>query len=207
MPEEGSEEAQARAWWNARSETFQSEGGHAIAIAFGPGAPEGDDLGLLGDVAGVDAVELGCGGAQCGIALARQGANVTGVDVSQERLAHARTLAGEHGVDIEFIRSSVTDLSSVPDGAFELAFSAFAFQWVSDLRACFSEAYRILADGGRLVFSIDHPYWTRRSGNSQGATSATILVVSPVKRLTPKWSYTGDCKRDRQHTHRSWLPD
>ena len=152
-------EQQARAWWDAWSESFQSEGGHSIAIAFGPGAPEGDDLGLLGDVSGTDAIELGCGGAQFGIALAQRGAKVTGVDISEKQLSHARTLAEEHDIDIEFIHNSVTELSDVSDGTFDLAFSAFAFQWVENLEACFAEAARVLRDGGRLVFSVDHPYY------------------------------------------------
>ncbi len=153
------DEKQAQVWWNAWSDTFQKEGDHSIAIAFGPGVPEGDDLGLLGDVSGMDVIELGWGGAQFGIALAQQGANVTGVDLSEEQLNYAQKLANEYNVDIDFIHNSVTDLSDVPDNAFDLAFSAFAFQWVEDLGACFSEAARILKDGGRLVFSVDHPYY------------------------------------------------
>lgn len=159
MTNNNSDDDQARVWWDAWSETFQNEGGHSIAVAFGPGAPEGDDLGLLGDVSGIEAIELGCGGAQFGIALAQQGANVTGVDISEEQLNYARELAEEYDVDIDFIHSSVTNLSDIPDGTFDLAFSAFAFQWVEDLRACFSEVARILTDEGKLVFSVDHPYY------------------------------------------------
>lgn len=159
MSDDSSDEEQARNWWNAWSEEFQEAGGHSIAVAFGPGAPEGDDLGLLGDVSGQNAIELGCGGGQFGIALAQQGATVTGVDISEEQLDYARTLAEEHDVDIEFLHRSVTDLSGIQDDAFDLAFSAFAFQWVDDLGACFREAARVLRDGGRLVFSVDHPYY------------------------------------------------
>jgi 2-polyprenyl-3-methyl-5-hydroxy-6-metoxy-1,4-benzoquinol methylase len=49
-------------------------------------------LGLLRDVSGTDAVELGCGGAQFGIALAQQRANVTDVDISEEQLGDALTI-------------------------------------------------------------------------------------------------------------------
>lgn len=151
-------EDEARKWWNAWSEAFQEEGGHSIAVAFGPGAPEGDDLGLLGDLEGKSAIELGCGGAQFGIAVAERGAEVTGVDISEEQLAYARNLADEHDRDIELIESSVTDVP-VADETYDLAFSAWAFQWVEDLRSCFDEAYRVLKDGGRFVFSVDHPYY------------------------------------------------
>ena len=148
----------ARDWWNAWSEQFQRKGDIDVAIAWGPGASPGDDLGLLGDVDGAKAVELGCGGGQFGLALAEMGAAVTGVDISEVQLDHARSLAAERRQGVEFVEASVTDLP-LPDASFDLAFSAFAFQWVGDLGACFEEAYRVLTDGGRLVFSVDHPYY------------------------------------------------
>ena len=155
-------EDEAREWWNSWADQFQEEyGGDEIdvGIAWGPGAAEGDDLGLLGDLEGTKAIELGCGGAQFGIALSEHGADVTGVDVSAEQLAYARALADDRDQNIEFIETSVTDMPMIQDATYELAFSAWAFQWVADLDACFAEAYRILQEGGRFVFSVDHPYY------------------------------------------------
>jgi SAM-dependent methyltransferase len=155
-------EDEAREWWNSWADQFQEEyGGDEIdvGIAWGPGAAEGDDLGLLGDLEGTKAIELGCGGAQFGIALSEHGADVTGVDISAEQLAYARALADDRDQNIEFIETSVTDMPMIQDATYELAFSAWAFQWVADLDACFAEAYRILQEGGRFVFSVDHPYY------------------------------------------------
>jgi len=155
-------EDEAREWWNSWADQFQEEyGGDEIdvGIAWGPGAAEGDDLGLLGDLEGTKAIELGCGGAQFGIALSERGADVTGVDISAEQLAYARALADDRDQNIEFIETSVTDMPMIQDATYELAFSAWAFQWVADLDACFAEAYRILQEGGRFVFSVDHPYY------------------------------------------------
>lgn len=155
-------ERTARAWWNSWAEEFQEEyggGESSIGIAFGPGAQRDDDLGLLGELGGTKAIELGCGGAQFGIAVSKRGADVTGVDISEEQLAYARALAVEHDEEIEFVESSVTDMSTIPSDTYDLAFSAFAFQWVEDLRACFDEAHRVLKAGGKLVFSVDHPYY------------------------------------------------
>lgn len=151
-------EQAAKAWWDAWADYFQREGDIDVGIAWGPGAPHGDDLGLLGDAAGDDVVELGCGGAQFGLALAERGAAYTGVDISPAQLAHARENASECGVDATFVEASVTDLP-LPDDAFDLAVSAFAFQWVPDLAACFREAHRVLRPGGRLAFSVDHPVY------------------------------------------------
>jgi len=152
-------EEKAREWWNSWSEHFQEAGDIDVEVAFGPGVPPGEDLGLLGDVEGKRAIELGCGGAQFGLALAERGATVTGVDISEEQLAFARDLADDRGTEIELVESSVTDMPTIEDGAYDLAFSAWAFQWVEDLESCFGEAFRVLADGGRFVFSVDHPYY------------------------------------------------
>jgi SAM-dependent methyltransferase len=155
-------EQKAKTWWESWSERFQqayAEAETEVSVAFGPGVPNGDDLGLLGDVDGKRAIELGCGGAQFGLALSKAGAEVTGVDISSEQLAHARDLAAEHDEEIELIEASVTDIPMIEDESYDLAFSAFAFQWVEDLRSCFLEAHRVLKPGGRLVFSVDHPLY------------------------------------------------
>lgn len=155
-------ERKAREWWDNWAETFHEDYGDGdipVGIAFGPGAPHGDDLGLLGELDGKKAIELGCGGGQFGIAVSERGADVTGIDLSGEQLSYARAIAAEQDQELEFIEGTVTEMPMISDASFDLAFSAFVFQWVGDLRACFEEAYRILKDGGKLVFSVDHPYY------------------------------------------------
>lgn len=158
---------EAREWWNAWADEFQREGDIDVAVAFGPGAPPGDDLGLLGDVAGERAIELGCGGAQFGLALADRGADVTGIDLSAAQLAHARENVDAHDADVDLVRGSVTDLETFDDESFSLAVSAFAFQWVEDLEAAFAEAHRVLEPGGRLVYSVDHPFYKTMNPETQ----------------------------------------
>ncbi len=53
------------------------------------------ELGVLGDVRGRDILELGCGAAQWSIALAKAGANPVGLDISENQLAHARSLMAD----------------------------------------------------------------------------------------------------------------
>ena len=152
----------AKEWWNGWSEKFQTEyggDGSEIGIAFGPGVPIGEDFGLLDDLDGTRVIELGCGGAQFGLGIATHGAEVTGVDISEEQLEYARKLADEHGEEIDLVETTVTDMPMIEGEAYELAVSAFAFQWVEDLKACFEEAHRVLVPGGRLVFSVDHPFY------------------------------------------------
>ncbi len=147
--------------WDRLSEQYQAA--HNIPtkyIHYGPHCPTEDDLQLLGHVGGKDVVELGCGGGQCSVSFAQKGARVIGVDLSERQLAYARKLASKEKVDVKFIKASIQDLSGIPDGSQDLVFSAYAFQYVKNLKEGFDEVYSILKSGGIFVFSLDHPfYW------------------------------------------------
>lgn len=158
---------EARAWWEATADDFQRELDLPVGLnwmGIGTEVPGSDhdgpaDLDLLPDLEGVDVVELGCGGGQCTVALAKGGATVTGVDISPAELDHARELADEHDVSdaIEFVEGDVRNLSGLADDSFDVACNAWVFQWVDDLQACFEAAHRVLRPDGRFVFSMPHP--------------------------------------------------
>ena len=56
------------------------------------------ELDVLGDVAGLDVVELGCGTAHVSAWLARRGARTVAIDQSGAQLASARAAQAEHGL-------------------------------------------------------------------------------------------------------------
>lgn len=148
-----------RAAWNRLSDEYQAQ--HRIptdSAHYGWWAPPENKLNLLGDVRGLRILEVGCGGGQCSIAFARQGAVAAGLDLSDEQLAYARRLAEQEGVAVQLVQGSAEDLSAFANGAWDLVFSAFAFQYVADMPRCLAECSRVLRSGGRLVFSLDHPF-------------------------------------------------
>ncbi len=144
-------------WWDRSAQGYQSEFQLPVDIHYGPSSPNEDELQLLGEVCGRHVLELGCGGAQCSVAFALRGAKVTGVDFSSEQLKFARSLAADHGVEVEFIEGSVTELSSIADCSQDIVFSAFTFMYIEDRVAAFKEAHRVLKAGGIFAFSVDHP--------------------------------------------------
>jgi SAM-dependent methyltransferase len=110
------------------------------------------ELNALGDVAGLDVLENGCGAAQWGRALAGRGARVTGLDLSEEQLRFAR----EAGADFPLVQGSAEALPFA-DASFDLVFAdhgAFVF---ADPLLSIPEAARVLRPGGRLVFSHSSP--------------------------------------------------
>ncbi|HEY8490342.1 MAG TPA: class I SAM-dependent methyltransferase [Dehalococcoidia bacterium] len=147
--------------WNRRARKYQAEAGSSLPTDrihyASPAFPYDDELGLVGDVGGRDVLEIGCGAAQCGIAMAKQGARVTGLDLSEEQLACARELAAREGVSLRLVHGSMEDLSAFADASFDLVFSACALGYVADWAAVCREAGRVLRPGGAFVFSTSHP--------------------------------------------------
>jgi len=111
-----------------------------------------EELGLLPtDMAGMDAVELGCGTAYISGWMARAGAAVVGVDLSEAQLATARRLVDERGAGVSLIQA---DAERVPlkDETFDFAVSEYGAALWTDPYVWIPEAYRLLRPGGDLVF-------------------------------------------------------
>lgn len=148
-----------RSAWNDNSETYQSL--HEIgtdSAHYGPWAPLENELRLLGDVRGLHIFEVGCGGGQCCVAFAKQGAVATGVDVSDSQIAFARKLAACEQVDVAFAQGDITDLLAYKSSVWDVVFSVYTLQYVVEIQQCLDECARLLKPGGRLVFSLDHPF-------------------------------------------------
>jgi hypothetical protein len=68
---------EAKAWWERNAREFQAMAQLPIAVIYGTHVNE-EKLQLIGPVAGKHLLELGCGGAQCGIAFASPCTTVKG---------------------------------------------------------------------------------------------------------------------------------
>ena len=109
------------------------------------------EIGALGEVAGKDVIELGCGTAYFGAWLAKRGARVTGVDPTPAQLETARRMSEEFGVPIELVEASAEDVP-LPDESFDLAVSEYGASIWADPELWIAEAARLLRSGGRLAF-------------------------------------------------------
>lgn len=151
-----------RAYWDETSAEYQER--HRDFI----GRPEPrwgiwqlpeSELGILGDVAGKDVLELGCGAAQWSILLAQRGARVVGLDNSERQLEHARRAMAAAGVEFPLVHASAESVP-LPDRSFDVVFADHgAFGW-ADPRLVVPEGARVLRPGGLLAFSITSPFAT-----------------------------------------------
>jgi SAM-dependent methyltransferase len=120
-------------------------------LSWGMWAEPDAELGILGDVSGLDAVELGCGTAYFSARLARRGATVVGVDPTPAQLDTARRMQAEFGIGFQLIEAFAEDVP-LPDASFDLAHSEYGASLFADPYRWIPEAHRLLRPGGRLVF-------------------------------------------------------
>jgi SAM-dependent methyltransferase len=128
---------------------------------------------VLGDVAGLDVVELGCGTAYFSAWLARLGARPVGVDITPAQLGTARRLMDETGIEFPLVEADAGE-TGLPDAGFDLALSEYgASIWVDPYR-WIPEAARLLRPGGRLVFLRNSTLVTLCSPDDDVAASTTL---------------------------------
>jgi len=108
-------------------------------------------LGVLGDVSGLDVIELGCGTAFFVAWLARRGARVVGVDPTPVQLETARRMQEAAGLHFPLIEANAEKVP-LPDGSFDLVVSEYGASHFADPYQWIPEAARLLRPGGRLVF-------------------------------------------------------
>jgi SAM-dependent methyltransferase len=109
------------------------------------------ELGVLGDLAGRDVAELGCGTAFLSASLARAGARPVAVDLSRAQLRTAQRNQARTGITFPLVEA---DASQVPlrTSAFDLVVSEYGAAPWCEPRRWLAEAGRILRPAGRLVF-------------------------------------------------------
>ncbi len=120
-----------------------------------------EERALLGDVAGMALAHLFCNAGQDSLSLARLGARVTGVDISDVAIERARALAAETGLDANFACLDVYDwLRHTEQGwaRFDRVYCGYgAVCWLHDLQAWARGVAAVLAPRGRFVLVEFHP--------------------------------------------------
>lgn len=117
---------------------------------------------LLGPLAGRSVVHLLCNSGQDTLSLASAGAQVTGVDLSDEAIAQAQRLVAETGIAATFERADVLDwlrLSGRRGPRHDLAFASYGVVcWLRDLSAFAAALAGVVRPGGRFVLVDFHPF-------------------------------------------------
>jgi len=112
----------------------------------------------VGEVSGKRLLHLQCHFGLDTLSWARKGAQVTGVDYSEEAVRFARGLAQELGIEARFVESNVLDLDSVLDERFDIVFTSYGVLcWLPDLRGWARTIADHLEPDGFFYIVEDHP--------------------------------------------------
>jgi SAM-dependent methyltransferase len=151
-----------------------------------------DDVQALGDVDGVDALELGCGACQLGIKVAMRGARVVGLDFSANQLEQGLVNMAETGVRFPLVRASAEELPFA-DASFDLVFCDHGATSFTDPNVTIPQAARVLRRGGLLVFDMATPVIWMAWGDGPDDAPPTNVLRMPyfgmgrVEGQDPAW--------------------
>lgn len=115
------------------------------------GIPE-SEINAVGDVAGLDVLELGCGGAQHAIGVARDARRRVGLDLSIGQLRHAVRNLAHVDLRMPLVSASAT-ATPFRAASFDVVFCDHGAMSFCDPYATVPEAARLLRPNGLLVFN------------------------------------------------------
>lgn len=131
----------------------------------------------IGDVRGLNVLDVGCGTGRHALWLAAAGAFVTGVDFSEGMLAEARR---KQGADVvRFLACDVHESLPFAADTFDLLVSGLVLEHVRELPPFFTDLERVLKPSGRAVLSTMHPAMFLRGSQARFTDPGSGELVQP----------------------------
>lgn len=116
------------------------------------------ELDELGDVSGKTILHLQCHFGMDTLSLARMGASVTGIDLSNDAIDEAKKLSSQSGLDAQFICCNVYDLPNHLNVQFDIVFTSYGvIGWLPDLGLWAGIISQFLKPGGFFYMAEFHP--------------------------------------------------
>jgi SAM-dependent methyltransferase len=192
-----------RAFWDNDADDYQAVHHADISDpAWGAYRVPESELGVLGDLAGLDVLELGCGGAQASLAFAGGATRSVGLDLSIGQLRHAvdHVRAAGRTMGLVCASASATPFRSE---SFDVVFCDHGAMSFCDPDVTVPEAARLLRPRGLLAFSISTLLHNAcfPPGDPDAAVSTTLQ--SPM--FGARSFDWGDGTIDFQLLHSEWI--
>lgn len=137
-------EALAARWWDPHSEFKPLHEINPLRMAFITGKTS---------LAGKSVIDIGCGGGILSEALARQGAQVTAIDLADASLAVAKLHQLESALNIRYEKISAEALATREPGSFDIVTCLEMLEHVPDPQAIVQACASLAKPGGHLFFS------------------------------------------------------
>jgi 2-polyprenyl-3-methyl-5-hydroxy-6-metoxy-1,4-benzoquinol methylase len=155
-------ELNKKAWDQKTEQHVHSEFYELDAFLTGKNVLRSIELDLLGNVKGKKILHLQCHFGLDSLSLARMGAEITGVDLSDKAVQKAKELNERIGANATFICCDLYDLPKHLEGQFDIVFTSYGtIGWLPDLNRWANVIKHFLKPNGRFVMVDFHPFiWT-----------------------------------------------
>lgn len=104
-------------------------------------------------LAGKTVVDIGCGGGILAESMAKSGANVTGIDLSEKALKVADLHSLESGVQVRYELIAAEDLAEREAGRYDIVTCMEMLEHVPDPAAIVAACAKLAKPGGKVFFS------------------------------------------------------
>lgn len=113
-------------------------------------------LKMLPEVKDLKGLDIGCGEGHNTRLVARKGAKLTGIDISETFIDHARELEVQEPLGIDYRVGSASEMQ-FPDNHADFCMATMSLMDMPAPAKAIAEAWRVLKPGGFFQFSISHP--------------------------------------------------
>ncbi len=168
-------DALASRWWDPEGE-FRTL--HDI------NGPRVEYIAQRTDLNGQAAVDVGCGGGILTEALARSGAQATGIDIAARALTVARMHQAESGLEIDYRQVTAEALATERRGEFDVVCCLEMLEHVPDPASTVNACAELARPGGNLFFSTIN--------RSPFAWATAIVAAEYVLGLLPRGTHRFD---------------
>ena len=113
-------------------------------------------LEMLPDVGGLSGLDVGCGEGHNTRLVAKRGASMNGIDISETFIRYAREAEEREPLGIRYERASAVGLP-FGEATFDFVTAFMSLMDIPEVDLALAETFRVLRPGGFLQFSITHP--------------------------------------------------
>jgi SAM-dependent methyltransferase len=183
-------------WWNETTDiNLNSEFYDVKGFIEGKSSLKSVELNGLGELQGKSVLHLQCHFGMDSLSLARLGANVTGIDLSDKAIALAQKLNEELGLSAKFLSTDIYKTSELIQEQFDIVYTSYGVLcWLSDLNKWAEIIYSRLKPGGFFFIAETHPIMS-------------IYGLDKSGELTVQYPYFNsgavECISDRSYADRS----
>lgn len=193
--------------WNERVHIHAKSQYYDIAgFLNGNSTLKGIELNEIGDFKDKKILHLQCHFGLDTLSMAREGANVLGVDLSDKAIDLARELAKQSRIDARFICANVLELDKFLDEEFDVVFASYGILcWIPDLIAWFGIGSKFLRDGGKLILIDGHPINNMLEYNEMNELEIEYGYFNDgVNKGESKTTYVGDKQIQDNNLNFQW---